>query len=484
MQGINNLSPLIRIRQALLLVVLAVLTNGCAAPADRTRQLVELDLAHRQSTIASLEQKQKTLPLPWQAYSLGVLYGAGGQYDEMNSWFDNCHQMSDEFDGDIQYIRLGHWRDECESAEATAQTGDWVLAAVYLEKAQAAAPEKQETRIRWLEARLMAFGPGLEEIRTLATAERPEGVYRWLEKAADPEAADQRLEVRVRLSSQLPTTNQETGDELAAYVVGELCRLDGEWIGMDKFYTQAGISWQDETTAARNLVATGLLQQSLVRWSINQVPAALAKLDTANTVDPDRADIFQARRNMVALNQAQTSSQVAEILTTGDLDQRWLTFWMARLYSRDRLRDAGMVSNELLTRRESLSSYEKSQALRVRLAYSRSVGNLDQTRDDLRELLATDQELPVEDVILGDVLLAQSHYEEARHWFNKAQYWGDSSGSLILQKARIAFSQDNFKEMEMLATHAAEREPNNTEAQRLLTKAQQLIMEDGLEVGP
>ena len=330
----------------------------------------------------------------------------------------------------------------------------------------------------------MAFGPGLEEVRTLATADRPESIYRWLENSADPSASDIRLEVRVRLSSQLPATNKENGDELAAFVVGELCRLDGDWFDMDKYYRQAGVSWEDETSAARGLVATGLLQQSLVRWSNDQVPAALAKLDTADIVDPARADIFQARTNMVALNQAQSGSQVAEILGTGDLDQRWLTFWMARLYSRDRLRDAGMVANELLRRPELLSSYEKSQALRVRLAFSRSIGNLDQTRDDLRELLASDQELPVEAVILGDVLLAQSHYEEARHWYNKAQYWGDSSVSLIMKKARVAFSQDKFKEMETLATLATEREPANPDAQRLLAQAQILILEDSGEVGP
>lgn len=484
MLGINILSPLIKIRHVVLVLVLAVLVNGCAAPVDRTRQLLELDLANRQGTIESLEQQQKALPAPWQAYSLGVLYGVDGQYGLMNTRFENCQELSREYDGDIEYIRLGHWRDESKSADNAAAEGDWAMAAIYLEQALAAAPEKADTRNQWLEARVMAYGPGLEEIRALSTAERPEAIYRWLEKSADPNATDMRLDTRVRLTTQLPNANQETGDELAAFVVGELCRLDGDWVAMDRYYNQAGISWLDETGSSRHLVATGMLQQSLVHWSNNQVPAALAKLDTADIVDPDRADIFQARRNMVSLNRAQTGSQVAEILRTGDLDQRWLTFWMARLYSRDRLRDASMVSNELLRRPELLTIYQKSQALRVRVAFSRSIDNLEQARDDLRALLATDQELPVEAVILGDVLLAQSHYEEARHWFNKAQFWGDSSVSLIMKKARVAFSQDNFKEMEMLATLATEREPANVDAQILLTQAQILSTKDSLEVGP
>ncbi len=475
--GINLLPPVLRIRQALLGLLALTLAAGCAAPIDRTRQLLELDLAHRQGTIESLQEQLQNQPEPWLAYSLGVLYGADGQYENMNKWFQQCHKMSTELDQDIEYNRLGHWRDESEKADSAAAQGDWALAAAHLEKALAAVPEKQETRLRWLEARLMAFGPGLEEIRTLVTADRPEAVYRWLEMAAATDEDDVRLEVRVRLGSQLSGTNRENGDELAAYVVGELCRLDGDWTGMDKYYRQAGVSWRKETTTARSQVATGLLQQSLARWSKNQVPAALAKLDTANMVDPDRADVFQARRNMIALNRAQTGSQVAQILSTGDLDQRWLTFWMSRLYARGRMRDAGMVANELLRRPESLSSYEKSQALRVRLAFSRSIGNLDQTRDDLRALLASGDQLPAEAIILGDVLLAQSHYEEARHWFNKAQFWGDNSVSLILKKARIAFSQDQFQEMELLATLATEREPANADAQRMLAQARDLIFE-------
>ena len=469
---------------ALIMALAMTLVSGCAAPVDRTRQLLELDLASRRGAIESLEKKQANHPEPWQAYSLGVLYGADGHYDDMNNWFQVCHKMSTELDRDIENVRLGYWRDESQTADKVAAQGDWVLAATHLEKALAAAPEKKETRLRWLEARLMAFGPGLEEIRTLVTAERPEAVYRWLEMAAAPDQSNARLEVRVRLGSQLTGTNQESGDELAAYVAGELCRLDGDWTNMDKYYRQAGISWREETGLARSQVANGLLQQALTSWSVNQVPAALAKLDTANMVDTDRADVFQARRNMMALNRAQSNSQVIQILSTGDLDQRWLTFWMSRLYATNRLQDAGMVAEELLRRPELLSSYEKSQALRVHLAYSRSIGNLDQTRDDLRELLASGEELPAEAVILGDVLLAQSHYEEARHWYNKAQLWGDNSISLILKKARVAFSQEQFKEMELLATVATERDPDNADAQRMLAQAQVLILEDDGEVRP
>jgi len=83
--------------------------------------------------------------------------------------------------------------------------------------------------------------------------------------------------------------------------------------------------------------------------------------------------------------------------------------------------------------------------------------------------------LPVEAIILGDVLLAQSSYEEALHWYEKAESWGDESVSLILKKARIAFSQDQFSEMEQLALMAAEQDPDNSEVQRILQRARDLI---------
>ncbi|MCP4290569.1 MAG: hypothetical protein GY780_01870 [bacterium] len=455
---------------------------GCAVPADRTKQLLELDLDQRESTIKSLEAKQAVQPLAWQAYSLGVLYGADGEYEQMNNWFKKSRRLSDELNTDIEHIRLGHWKDEALKADSEAEAGNWVQAAKHLELALAAAPEQKETHWRWVEARIMAYGPGLEEIRTLAMAQRPEVVYRWLEQNSGPGQSTERLESRVRLASQLNNNNTETGDDLAAYTTGELCRLDGDWVGMDQYYRLAGVNWRMPTNDARSEVANGLLQQSLVLWSTDQVALSLAKLDTADVVDPDRADVFQARRNIVALNRAKKGSEVAEILATGDLDHRWQTFWMSRLYTRGRLRDAGMVANELLNQRDILSTYEKSQALRVRLAFLRSIGNLEQTRDDLRDLLATGAKLPTEAVILGDVLLAQSHYEEALHWFNKAQVWGDTSVSLLLKKARVAFSQDRFEDMEILAARAVEREPDNLEARQLWDRSRSLLPQKNGEV--
>jgi tetratricopeptide (TPR) repeat protein len=476
------LSPVSKIRLALAGLVLLA---GCAAPADRTKQLLELDLANRQGAIESLQKQQTTDPQPWQAYSLGVLFGAEGDYANMNLWFARCSTLSPVHNGEIEFVRLGHWRDEAREADLAAQNSQWPLAVSHLEKALLAVPEKPDTRLRLIEARVMAFGPGLEEIRTLVAAERPEIVYRWLEQAAQPDQADQRLPVRVRLASQIEGTSNENGDALAAYVTGELCRLDGDWLAMDKSYSQSqsldntNPERRKQISRARSQVATGLLQNALVHWSFDNVPTALANLDTAEMVDPGRADIVQARRNITALDRAHTSSQVAETLGLGDLDQRWLTFWMSRLYTEGRLRDAGMVSNELLQHADSLNPQQKSQALRVRVAFSRSAGNLDQTRDDLRELLAMGKELPAEAVILGDVLLAQSRYEEARHWFDQARQWGDDSVSLILKKARIAFSQDHFTEMQDLALEASELDPGNKEAQQLLDRAGVLLADEG-----
>ncbi len=457
-----------------------VLVVSCAAPVDRTRQLLELDLANRQSAIEKLQKDQQADPQPWQAYSLGVLYGAEGDYENMNRWFERCSKATKSMDPDIEFVRLGYWRDEAKAGDEAAAAGDWVLAAKQFENAIQAAPEKSETRQHLIEARVMAFGPGLEEVRTLVSAEQPQALYRWLEKAADPSMGEQRLEVRVGMASQLEGAQPEKGDALASFMVGELCRMDGEWIAMDHHYLQALKLNQDnprqaeQIQATRNAVSGLLLKESLINWADDQVPAALAKLDTADVVDPGQANIYQARRNITTLDQARTPSQVAETLAVGDLNPRWLTFWMSRLYGRNQLRQAGMVSNELLRYPDSLTASEKSQALRVRVAFSRSTGNLDQTRDDLRELLAMGEPLPVEAVILGDVLLAQSSYEEALHWYDQAQGWGDDTVSLILKKARIAFSQDRFKDMEKLALVASEREPDNSEALIILIRAKVL----------
>ncbi len=475
--GTKNLPPVSKI--CLSVVGLALLVS-CAAPVDRTRQLLELDLANRQSAIEKLQKDQQADPQPWQAYSLGVLYGAEGDYENMNRWFERCSTATKSMDHDIEFVRLGYWRDEAKAGDEAAAAGDWALAATRFEKAIQAAPEKSESLQRLVEARVMAFGPGLEEVRTLVSADQPQALYRWLEKAADPNMAEQRLEVRVRMASQLEGAQPEKGDALASFMVGELCRMDSEWMAMDHHYLQAlklnpdNSRRAEQIQATRHAVSGLLLKESLINWADDLVPAALAKLDTADVVDPGRADIYQARRNITTLDQARTPSQVAETLAVGDLNPRWLTFWMSRLYGRNQLRQAGMVSNELLRYPDSLTASEKSQALRVRVAFSRSTGNLDQTRDDLRELLAMGEPLPTEAVILGDVLLAQSSYEEALHWYDQAQGWGDDTVSLILKKARIAFSQDRFKDMEKLALVASEREPDNSEALKILNRAKVL----------
>ncbi len=473
----KNLPPLSRIRLG---VVLILCLGGCAAPADRTKQLLELDLAQRHSAIESLQKQQGDASQPWRLYSLGVLYGADGDYEKMNHWFARCQNQSPLYQRDIEFVRLGHWRDEARSGDQAAKSQQWPLAVKYLEQALLAMPEKAETRLRLIEARIMAFGPGLEEIRALVAAQKPEMVYRWLEYCAAADQQDQRLQTRVRLAAQITGIKAQPADALAFYVAGELSRLDGEWPTMDRFYRQAASL--DEANrnqnrlmaAARRTEATGLLQESLIRWSYDRVPQALATLDTADLVDPGRADVFQARKNIIALDRARSDSQVAQVLAVGDLDQRWLTFWMARLYQEDRLRAAGMVANELLRFEQSLDSIQKSQALRVRIAFNRSLGNWDQARDDLRDLLNMGEKLPTEAIILGDVLLAQSRYEEARHWFDQAQVWGENSASLLLKEARIAFSQDRIDDMNELALQASDLEPENKEARRILAKAKAL----------
>ncbi len=471
------LPPVLKIHLALAGLVFVA---SCAAPVDRTKQLLELDLAHRQGTIESLQKQQQAHPEPWQAYSLGVLYGAEGDYRNMNRWFARCGEQTSTLDQDMQFIRLGHWRDEASSGDQAAEAGHWAQAVDRLERAILAAPEKPETRLRLLEARVMAFGPGLGEIRVLVEADQAEAPLRWLEKAADSELSQQRLEVRVRLASQLYGVKNENGDALASFLVGELSRMDGDWLAMDHHFQQtrkldpANTERNHQLKKARKSVSGLLLKESLACWADDRVPAALAKLDTADVVDPGRAEIFQARRHIMALQRARTSGQVAETLAVGDLDQRWLTFWMSRLHNRNRLSDAGLVANELLRHPDSLTAAQKRQALRVRVAFSRSKADLNQVRDDLRELLAFGDQLPDEAVILGDVLLVQSSYEEALHWYEKAQNWGDNSVSTILKKARIAFSQDRFYEMEKLALEAAEREPLNGEVRIILDRAQAL----------
>jgi len=474
----NFLPPVSKICLAL---VGTTLLLSCAAPLDRTKQLLELDLAHRSGAIKSLTEQQLTNPDPMQAYSLGVLHGAEGDYEKMNHWFNRCSAQTKTHDGDIAYIRLGHWRDEALAADDAAEAGDWDQAVSLLEKAYQAAPEKSDTWLRLVEARVMAFGPGLEEVRTLMAAERPEVLLRWLERAKEASLNDDRTEARVRLDSQLSGQKNETGDAMANFLLAELCRMDGDWLDMDQAFLNSkkldpsNTAQIKQIEVIRNSVASQLLKQSLGFWAEDRVPVALAKLDTADVVSPGRAEIFQARRNIIALDGAAAPSRVAEILTVGDLDQRWLAFWMSRLYTKNRLREAGMVANELLRHPDSLNAGQKSQALRVRVAYSRSIGHLNQARDDLRALLKMGAPLPVEAIILGDVLLAQSSYEEALHWYEKAESWGDESVSLILKKARIAFSQDQFSEMEQLALMAAEQDPDNSEVQRILQRARDLI---------
>ena len=483
LRSIMGASFLPLVSRICLSLVAATLVASCAAPVDRTKQLLELDLAHRQSAIESLQKKQEAQPEPWRAYSLGVLYGAEADYENMNRWFQRCSSSVNTFDHDIEFIQLGHWHDEALAGDQAAEAGDWMTAAMRFENALMAVPNKPETRLRLVEAKVMAYGPHLEEIRTLAGGDQPQALFRWLEKVKDPDWAQQRMEVQVRLASQLRGATRQNGDALAAYITGELSRLDGDWMTMDQHFRSAknldseNATLRKQMKEARASVSGLLLKESLVQWSGDQIPSALAKLDTAEAVDPGRPEIFMARRNITALEQARTPSQVAETLAVGDLDKRWLTFWMSRLYTRNQLREAGMVANELLRYPEALTTNQKSRALRVRVAYSRSIGNLDQTRDDLRTLMAAGDPLPLEAVILGDVLLAQSSYEEARHWFEMAQSWGDDSVSLILKKARIAFSQDRFGEMETLALEATEREPDNEEALEILRHSRTLSLQ-------
>ncbi len=469
---------------------------GCAAPADRTKQLLELDLANREQAIGNLTRNYRTQPEPWVAYSLGVLYGAEGQYQAMNQWFDRCRTLTSEYDEDIIYIRLSHWRDEARAGDQAAAQGDWLAAMEYLARALEAAPEKKETRLRHLAARVMALGPGLEEIRTLVAAGRPAAVHRWLEQAAAPENAASRLETRVRLTSQLRGAGSprgdahdpdaRTADALATFVASELARMDQDWTEMLQLQEQtaalgAGATeFRKPLTAARRGTGTHLLQQALELFAAEKVPAALAKLDTAAMVEPGRADIVAARRNIRNLEKARDAHAVNEVLALGDLDTAWLSVWMHRLHHQGRLREAGLVADHLLNHADALTPRQKNQALRVRVAFSRREGDLEQAGDALRAMLADGRPQPQVAAVLGDVLLAQSRYEEARHRFEQARDWGDDSLALVLRLAGVAFSQNDFRTMAAWAKVALEEEPDNTEARALLAKARQL----GGEVRP
>ncbi len=474
---------------------------GCAAPADRTKQLLELDLGNREQAIGNLTRDYRTQPEPWVAYSLGVLYGAEGQYQAMNQWFDRCRTLTAEYDEDIIYTRLSRWRDEARAGDQAAARGDWLAAMDYLARALEAAPEKKETRLRHLAARVMALGPGLEEIRALVAAGRPAAVHRWLEQAAAPENAASRLETRVRLTSQLRgaggprgdarnadarTADTQTADALATFVASELARMDHDWPEMLQLQEQtaalgAGASeFRKPLAAARRGTGTHLLQQALELFAAEQVPAALAKLDTAAMVEPGRADIVAARRNIRNLERARDARAVNEVLALGDLDTAWLSVWMHRLHHQGRLREAGLVADHLLNHAATLTPRQKNQALRVRVAFSRGEGDLEKAGDALRAMLADGEPQPQVAAVLGDVLLAQSRYEEARHRFEQARDWGDDSVALVLRLAGVAFSQNDFKTMAAWAEVALEEEPDNTEARALLAKARQL----GGEVRP
>lgn len=469
-----NFLPLVPSLLALLLVV------GCAAPADRTKQLLELDLANRQQAIANLSRTYEAQPEAWTAYSLGILHGAEGDYPAMNQWFDRCHALTAEHDEDITHARLSHWRHEARAGDHAAGEGRWAEAATHLARALEAAPQKKETRLRHVAARVMAFGPGLAEIRTLVAAGRPAPVLRWLEQAARPENASTRLETRVRLTSQLRGARTQTGDAMAAFVASELARLDRDWPAMIQLQEEAakmGAAEHDlgkPLAAARRATATDLLQQALELFSDERAAAALARLDTAAMVDPDRADIISARQNIRNLESAAGAGAVAEVLALGDLDTAWRSVWMHRLHHQGRLREAAMVAENLLSHPDNLTLRQKNQALRVRVAFSRRVSDLDQARDDLRALLDDGQPHPEVAFLLGDVLLAQSRYEEARHRFEQARAWGDESVALILRLAGVAFSQNDFAAMADWAHIALEEDPDNNEARGLLARARQL----------
>ncbi len=483
--GCANGWPLSRLAGAnflpLVSSLLAILwLAGCAAPVDRTKQLLELNLANRQGAIANLTERYAAEPEAWEAYSLGVLHGADRNYEQMNAWFDRCRQLSSEHDEDIAYTRLGHWRDEAAAGDALAAENQWAEAAARFARALKAAPEKNETRLRWIEARVMAFGPGREEIRTLVVADRPAAILRWLENVDGDQQATPRLETRVRLASQLRAANGQPGDALAAFVTAELDRLDRDWLAMARHQQQA-TAWSEDDSesqallaASRRTAGTALLQEALELFSAERAPAALAKLDTADLVDPGRADVTGARHNIRNLESAVDARSVAEILALGDLDASWLSVWMHRLYHKGRLREAGMVAQQLLDHPDNLSSRQRNQALRVRVAFSRQVGDLDQAREDLRALLQGGPPQPEVAFLLGDVLLAQSRYEEARVRFEQARAWGDDSLALTLRLAGVAFSQNDYDAMAGWAEVALQQDPANAEALRLRDRARDL----------
>lgn len=467
---------------------------GCAAPADRTRQLLELDLANRQGTIESLDRQFSARPEAWQAYSLGILYGADGDYKEMNTWFERCRTMTAEHDGDINFARMGHWRDEARAGDEAAAQGQWAEAMTRFEKALLAVPGKKETVERYYEARTLAFGPGLDEIRNLVALEHPEAIYRWLEMVAQEDMAHHRLGIRVRLSSRMNEVAPAPGDDLAhqkAYdlahlVCGELARMDRDWLGMDRSFQQIGTGEEAsrplrrQITESRQASATTLLQEALVLWSEENVSAALAKLDTADVVDPDRADVVTARQNIHNLQGARNSAQVAEVLAMGDLDSAWLTVWMHRLHRQGRIQGAGLVADRLLSHPDPLTTDQKSQALRVRVAWSRRQGHLDRACEDLRTLLDDGTPQPEVALLLGDILLAQCHYEEAGLRFEQARRWGLDTVGVSTRLAGVAFSQNDFPAMAAWAASALELDPENEEALALRDRARLL----GGEVAP
>lgn len=457
---------------------------GCAAPVDRTRQLLELDPTDRDGAITELTNRFERTPEAWQAYSLGILHGARGELTTMNTWFTRCRQLSHERDEDIAYARRRHWREEARAGDEAAREGAWARAADHFDRALAATPENEETRLRAVTARIMAFGPGREEIRALAAAGRPAPVLRWLETAAAPEMADRRLETRVRLASQAVAGRSEEGDALVALVAGELARLDRDWPAMARHLERARQLADDDPDIliplerSRQATATALLQGALELWSVEKAALALATLDTAETLVPGRADIYTARTNIRQLEGATEPREVARILSVGDLDTAWLSVWMHRLHHQERWAEASLVAGYLLDHPDRLTPAIRLQALRIRVAGSRRSGDLDRAREDLRAMLAEDRPQPRVALLLGDVLLAQSRYAEARHRYEQARAWGDDSVALTLRLAGVAFSQNDRQAMTRWAEEALAREPDNAAARALLEKA-----EPGFEEG-
>jgi len=485
--------------------------------SDRTRELLELDLADRGRAITQLEGEFDRQPAAWQAYSLGVLYGADEDFAAMNLWFAECRRRTDQYDPKIERIRLEHWRDWARRADGDFEAGRWPEAFEACETALLAAPEKQETRFRLIEARVMAWGPELEEIRALVAADRTAVLDRWLEAvAATPASIDEveaseasselaasRMDVRVRLASQLRNATRQPADSEAVFVLGELCRLDRDWVGMNYWYEQAGgmlaAPGADTRRAAimssnRRLSADQLLGEALLAWSDDRAGLAVARIDTAAMVDLNRGDLVLARRNLEMLLSAEGSTEIRTILAMGDVNPGWLALWMTQLYNHERYREAAQVADALLAdspdqdgalpsqaTADPEARKRRDQALRIRGAWGIRSGDLEGAARDLKDLLEGGLVDPVTAVTLGDVSMSLSRYEAARRWYGQAAAWSGSTTDLLLRQSRVAFCQGRFPDMLVLMNQALALDGADARVQHLHAEARRLNGLDELE---